>query len=484
MSKVPPDPDSPLQDSVKALRDLAASAVRNTDPETMTFALPAQDNQVSQRHARAAIDLALRVGEALLVMGASAADVTASTLRLLAAYGVTSAHVDITFTSITVSVHRGLDEDPLSVLRVIRQRSMDHSRLQNVQRLVDRITRAPAEERPSVDQAREELVAVLRAPQPYHPWVGTAGGSIMAVGIVISLGGGPAIMALAAISAAVVAGAAAALGRAGFPTFFVQVISAAIPSGLALGVAWLQSQGMARWIDAPSLVVVSGIIVLLAGMTVVGAAQDALDGYYVTASARGLEVVVITMGIAVGIGSILIVADLMGLPLTISAQVTAFIGVGYSAVAALLAGVGFSLSARASPKTVLVAALVTPTVYLAYLPIMLLELPAGFAVAGPAILAGVLGYLAQRLLRVPEQAVTTAAIVMLLPGLAVFRGIDSLISLGVSGGGMADLLTAVGTGLGLAAGASVGGFVARRAAGLDKITRRVVRGRLRTDNVE
>lgn len=470
--------------SVKALRDLAASAVRNTDPETMTFALPAHDDQISQRHARAAIDLALRVGEALLVMGASAADVTASTLRLLAAYGVTSAHVDITFTSITVSVLRGLDEDPLTVLRVIRQRSMDHSRLQNVQRLVDRITRTPADKQPSVDQAREELVTVLRAPQPYHHWVGTLGGSILAVGIVISLGGGPATMALAAISAAVVAETAAGLGRAGFPTFFVQVISAAIPSGLALAVAWLQSQGMADWIDTPSLVVVSGIIVLLAGMTVVGAAQDALDGYYVTASARGLEVVVITMGIAVGIGSILIVSDLAGLPLTISAQVTAFIGLGYSALAGLLAGVGFSLSARASPKTVLVAAVLTPAIYLVYLPILPLDLPAGFAVAAPAMLAGVLGYLAQRLLRVPEQAVTTAAIVMLLPGLAVFRGVESLISSGVEGGGTADLLTAVGTGLGLAAGASVGGFVARRAAGLDKITRRVIRGRQHNDNIE
>ena len=469
---------------VKALRDLAASAVRNTDPETLTFALPGQDDQVSQRHARTAIDLALRVGEALLVMGASAADVTASTLQLLAAYGVTSAHVDVTFTSITVSVHRGLDEDPLTVLRVIRQRSVDHSRLQNVQRLVGRITRSSAETKPSVDQAREELVAVLRAPQPYHHWVGTLGGSLLTVGVVISFGGSPATMVLAAISAAVVSGAAAALGRAGFPTFFVQVISAAIPSGLALGVAVLQFHGMAGWIDTPSLVVVSGIVMLLAGMTVVGAAQDALDGYYVTASARGLEVVVITTGIAAGIGLVITVSTLAGLPLTISAQISAVTAIGPSALAALLAGVGFSLSSRASPKTVLVAAIVTPVVYLAYLPIMPLRLPVGFGVAAPAILAGVLGYVAQRLLRVPEQAVTTAAIVMLLPGLAVFRGVGSLISDSAGGTGVTDLLSAIGTGLGLAAGASVGGFVARRAAGLDRISRRVFRGRLRTDRVE
>jgi hypothetical protein len=50
----------------------------------------------------------------------------------------------------------------------------------------------------------------------------------------------------------------------------------------------------------PTLVVVGGIVMLVAGMAIVGAAQNATDQFYVTASARLLDVVMRTVGIAVG----------------------------------------------------------------------------------------------------------------------------------------------------------------------------------------
>lgn len=92
------------------------------------------DDAVSQRHARAVIDLALRIGEAMLSTGSSTAEVVATVLRLIAAYQIRSSHVDITFTSITVSIHRGLHEDPMSVMRVVKVRSPDYTRLEEVQR--------------------------------------------------------------------------------------------------------------------------------------------------------------------------------------------------------------------------------------------------------------------------------------------------------------------------------------------------------------
>ena len=51
----------------------------------------------------------------------------------------------------------------------------------------------------------------------------------------------------------------------------------------------------------PTLIVVGGIILLVAGMTAVGAMQDAIDQFYVTASARFLEVAMMTGGIVLGI---------------------------------------------------------------------------------------------------------------------------------------------------------------------------------------
>ncbi len=53
--------------------------------------------------AHAALGLALRIGESMLAIGASAADATATVLRVAAAYGLTSCQVDVTFTSLLVS---------------------------------------------------------------------------------------------------------------------------------------------------------------------------------------------------------------------------------------------------------------------------------------------------------------------------------------------------------------------------------------------
>jgi uncharacterized membrane protein YjjP (DUF1212 family) len=57
---------------------------------------------------------------------------------------------------------------------------------------------------------------------------------------------------------------------------------------------------------------VGGIVMLVAGMTIVGAAQDAIDQFYVTASARLLDVILRTAGIVVGIVASLELAWLRG----------------------------------------------------------------------------------------------------------------------------------------------------------------------------
>ncbi len=48
-----------------------------------------------------------------------------------------------------------------------------------------------------------------------------------------------------------------------------------------------------------SLVLASSIVVLLAGLSLVGAAEDAISGFPVTATARAFEVVTLTAGIVV-----------------------------------------------------------------------------------------------------------------------------------------------------------------------------------------
>ena len=93
--------------------------MRASGPPTEPLSLWRGADGVDHVTARAVIDLAMRVGETLLSTGASASGVVATVLRLTDAYGLRSVHVDVSFTSISVSYHRGPDADPMTVMRGI-----------------------------------------------------------------------------------------------------------------------------------------------------------------------------------------------------------------------------------------------------------------------------------------------------------------------------------------------------------------------------
>jgi uncharacterized membrane protein YjjB (DUF3815 family) len=93
----------------------------------------------------------------------------------------------------------------------------------------------------------------------------------------------------------------------------------------------------------------------------------------------------------------------------------------------------------------------------------------GLAPGIAAVAAGVIGHLTYRWLKVPEGATTTAAIIGLIPGLAVYRALYVLVD---SSTGVLEALPAavdaLATGIGLAAGTVIGVFLARRIFGLDR----------------
>jgi uncharacterized membrane protein YjjB (DUF3815 family) len=230
-------------------------------------------------------------------------------------------------------------------------------------------------------------------------------------------------------------------------------------------------------VDSPSLVVISGIVVLLAGLGMMGAAQDALDGYYVTAGARGLEVVLMTAGIAVGIAVVLGLAN----RLEIDMDVSPFVMLGglpfVGALGSMVVALGFCLITYAGPRTMATAMIVAGLAWLTFEAAVLLGLGGAGSVAVAAVPAGALAYAAHRRLRVPELAVATASIVALLPGLAVYRAIYLILanSPAVVGNAVIHFVSAVTTGLALAAGLSIGGFLLRRRFGLDLAAQRARR---------
>ena len=215
-------------------------------------------------------------------------------LRVAAAYGMDRCQVDVTFTSLTVSWDRD-DAVPLTGIRIVRARTQDYTRLQAVTDLAHEI----ADGSVAVDEAHRRLDAAVSAPHPYQRWVVTLALSGMAAAVGFLLGGGWLVALVAAASTAGVDQLMRQLGRWGLPQFFQQVAGAALATGVAVLMVVL---------DVPvrtSFVVAAGIVVLLAGLGLVGAAEDAISGFHVTAAARGAEVLTLTAGIVVGIAAVL-----------------------------------------------------------------------------------------------------------------------------------------------------------------------------------
>lgn len=461
------------------LRQAAVHVVRSSAPPTIALGQRSGDDEISQQHAREVIDLVLRVGEAMLATGASAAETVATVLRLAQAYGVGSVHVDITYTSIAISIHRGLAEDPLSVMRVVSVRAPDYTRLEGVQRHIERIIESAGPGGPTMDvtAARKKLQRLLASPHPYRRWVVTLGYSIMAVGVVMLFAVGPVMWVVAAISTAIVDRVQRALYWWGVAAFFTQAVSAAVPSLFALLMFAFGDVILPGVSFAPSVVVISGIVVLLAGLGVLGAAQDAVDGYYVTAGARGLEVLMMTLGIAVGVAVVIGIGRAVGVSMEASAVVALGGSPLVSTLGATLIALGFCLSTYAGPRTIVISVLISALSWMVFDSLQALGLAPVMATAVAATLVGALAYVAYRRLQVAEAAVATAAIVAFLPGLSVYRSLYLVMqnSAATIPQAMVWLVVAVSTGVALAAGLALGGFLARRRLGLDRAALRARR---------
>ena len=234
--------------------------------------------------ARRVVDLVTRVAVMAISVGGSASEAVAIALRITATYGVT-VHIDITNTSVIVTQHRGLDEDPITVLRVVRSRSNDYQRLGELQLLVDDI----CDKTVGLEEAADHLAAITRSPRLYRQWFVTMNIGLMGAGLSTLFGGTVMDGVLSFFSTCIVDATVQAMARKRITNFFAQAAGGAIATAFALIVMVYMAASNHPLPLSPSLIVAAGIVSLLAGGSFVAASQDALDGYVVTSSGRFLE---------------------------------------------------------------------------------------------------------------------------------------------------------------------------------------------------
>ncbi|MEE6273699.1 threonine/serine exporter family protein [Georgenia sp. MJ206] len=436
-------------------------------PPTVLAGLRSRREELDARTVHGVLDLALRTGEAMLSLGAAAVDVTDAVRRVLSAFGLAGSQVDLTFTSITVSAGHGPDATPVTMMRVVQERVQDYGRLARVEELAREVTdgRIPIADAPNrLERAHADLDEIVAAPQQYQRWVVTVALAALAASVALLLGGGLLVAAVAAATTAVIDRVVWRLARWGLPAFFTQAAGAAVAALVAVALyQLLPLLPVDAAILPPSLVVASGIVVLLAGLSLVGAAEDAISGFPITAAARSFEVVVLTLGIVVGIAGVLDMARRVGVPLVLVDPPVNTSPLLVQVLAALACAATWAVAAYSRPRAVAVAGGAGALAWLVFSGVTALGVGPAVASAVAAVVVGALSEAVGGRWGVPTIVTSVCGIVPLLPGLTIYRSLFAFAGEPTADpvGGLTGLFSAALIGLGLASGVSLGEFLAR-----------------------
>jgi len=411
--------------------------------------------------AAGALDLAVQIAGCLLSAGMSANDVVVVALRITRTYGLRRVHFDVTYTSISASYYPAPGVPPITCIRTVQPDIIDYTQVRALDQLSTDI-----EHGLPLSDAAATFLAIRTARRRYPGWVSMLGNAGVGVGTVLLFTASWKVLLITLISGCLLDRLLAVLGRARVPPFFSQFAGAAMMTLIAAGAYAAGRRGVEvlAGVD-PTVIVVGGIVMLVAGMTIVGAMQDAIDQFYVTASARVLEVVLLTAGIVVGIVAVLQIAFRVGAPVAISPDPVELGPLGAQFLGAGLICASFAVWAYADLATIALAAVIGLLGWAGYTATAAVgagEVPAN---ALGALAAAFVATLLIRRSSIPGFALVSAAILPLVPGLSLYNGLLQLTGTSPGSGdlaaGVGTLLLAVSIALGIAAGATLGTYLGR-----------------------
>ncbi|MFG2225996.1 threonine/serine exporter ThrE family protein [Streptomyces sp. NPDC048644] len=400
------------------------------------------------------LDLTLRIGEILLAGGEGAEDVEAAMFGVAHAYGLERVEPTVTFTLLSISYQPSLVDDPVTASRTVRRRGVDYTRLSAVFRLVDDIT----SEGITLEEAYRGLAEIRRNRHPFPSWALTLASGLLSGAASMLVGGGLLVFVAAAIGSMLGDRLAWLASGRGLPEFYQFVVAAMPPAMMGVGFGLIHANVQA------SAVITGGLFALIPGRALVAGVQDGLTGYYITASARLLEVGYLIVGIVVGVLGVLYIGLQVNPGLrrlnpeeALHVYNEPVVQIG----ASMLLALAFCVLLQQERHTVAFATLnggVAWVVYGALANVARLD-----AVPATAIAAGLVGLFGQLLSRYRYASAlpyVTAAIGPLLPGSATYFGLLNFAQ-GNLLDGISSLIKAVSLALAIAVGVNLGGEVAR-----------------------
>lgn len=396
------------------------------------------------------MNLALRIGELLLSSGAGASDVGAQMDNVGRACGLRKFTADVTFTQLAMSHQAAPDEPALIQLRQVRRRETDYEDLT----LVDHLVRDLVAGRIDRDDALARLNRIVSTGHARPRWAVTLGFGALGAGVGMVLGGNAIMVTIAFVAACLVDRVQREMGKARWPAFYQQAAGGLIATLLAAGVA---KTGLDI---APGRVITAGIILLLAGVSFLGAIQDALTGFPLTSAARILEAVIATAGAIAGVSAGLTVARVVGAPIGTAASGTSgYAGLPVMAAGAAIAASAYAYASYAPLRSLVPIGGIAAIAIAVYFVVNDRGFGAAFASAIAAVVIGLISFTASGRFRVPALVVVTCTLVPLLPGLAIYRGLATIGQ--DAAAGLVSLFTAGTVAIALSSGAILGEYVAQ-----------------------
>ncbi|MFD8518790.1 threonine/serine exporter ThrE family protein [Streptomyces capillispiralis] len=399
------------------------------------------------------LDLTLRIGELLLAGGEGAEDVEAAMFAVCRSYGLDRCEPNVTFTLLSISHQPSLVDDPVTASRTVRRRSPDYTRLAAVYRLVDDLS--DDETHVSLEEAYRRLAEIRRNRHPYPGWVLTGASGLLAGAASVLVGGGFLVFVAAAVGAMLGDRLAWLCAGRGLPEFYQFTVAAMPPAAIGVTLTLAHADVKA------SAVITGGLFALLPGRALVAGVQDGLTGFYITASARLLEVLYFFVGIVAGVLTVLYFGVQLGAKLNPDAALGVSERPVWQIAASMLLSLTFAILLQQERSTV---AMVTLNGGVAWVVYGAMYYAGDISpVASTAVAAGVVGLFGQLLSRYRFASAlpyTTAAIGPLLPGSATYFGLLGIAQNEVDSG-LVYLTQAVALAMAIAIGVNLGSEISR-----------------------
>ena len=411
---------------------------------------PRERDPRETREIAATMDLALRIGELLLSSGAGAGDVSAAMRNVAWACGIRGYTADVMFTELTMSQQSAPEEPALVQIRQVRYRELDYGDLTEV----DHLIRALVEGDVDRAEATARLNRIISTGHSRPRWSVTAALGVMGGGVGMVLGGDLLVVLVAAVAAVLIDLMQRRRSRRRLPTVYQQVAGGLLATLIAVGVNATAAS------VSPSLVISTSIIMLLAGVNFLGAIQDALTGFPVTAGARILEAFLATAGVVAGVSGGLRVADVLGVDLgRLNPGAYSIAGAPVMVVGGAIAAAAYAFAAYAPTRSLAPIGAVAGVAIASYAGAYDRGLGVAWSSALAALLLGLVAFPVAARTRIPTLVVVAAGITPFLPGLSIYRGL-TLLSTDASKALLA-MVTAAAIAIALSSGAILGEYLAQ-----------------------